>query len=129
GKLKTLGMQCLFEGIAVGIFDIIKAMTPNPLLKEILRRVELDESRHAAFGILTMRRLVEDATREEMEEFEDFAFEILEALNANQQLDMLHQFGPKYGLDPEAVLRVTHSLPNWAPLNAEIYMHTVMPNL
>jgi hypothetical protein len=128
-KLKTLGMQCLFEGIAVGIFDIIKTMTSNPLLKEILRRVELDESRHAAFGILTMRRLVEDANEEEMHEFEDFTFEILEALNANQQLDMLHDLGPKYGLDPEAVVRVTHGLPNWAALNSEIYMHTVMPNL
>src|SRR5207244_9775041 len=30
-KLKTLGMQCLFEGVAVGIFDIIKQMTTNPL--------------------------------------------------------------------------------------------------
>jgi len=128
-KLKTLGMQCLFEGIAVGIFDIIKTMTTNPLLKEMLRRVELDEARHAAFGILTMRRLVEDATPEEMAAFEEFAFEILEALNANQQLDMLHDLGPKYGLDPEACVRVVHSLPNWVDLNAEVYMHTVIPNL
>src|SRR6476646_3033921 len=84
-KLKTLGMQCLFEGVAVGIFDIIKSMTTNPLLKDILRLVEIDESRHAAFGILTMRRLVQEATPEEMVQFEEFAVEILEALNANQQ--------------------------------------------
>ncbi len=128
-KLKTLGMQCLFEGVAVGIFDIIKQMTTNPLLKEMLRRVELDESRHAAFGILTMRRLVQDATPEEMAEFEEFAFEVLEALNANQQLDMLHDLAPKYGLDPEACVRVVHSLPNWHDINSEVYMHTVMPNL
>jgi hypothetical protein len=76
-----------------------------------------------------MRRLVQDATPEEMIQFEEFAFEILEALNANQQLDMLHDLGPKYGLDPEAVVRVTHSLPNWAALNSEVYMHTVVPNL
>jgi hypothetical protein len=128
-KLKTLGMQCLFEGVAVGIFDIIKQMTTNPLLKEMLRRVELDEARHAAFGILTMRRLVEDATPEEMVEFEEFAFEVLEALNANQQLDMLHDLAPKYGLDPEACVRVVHGLPNWHAINSEVYMHTVMPNL
>ena len=36
-----------------------------------------------------------------MDEMEDWAFAILEALNANQQLDMLHALGPKYGLDPE----------------------------
>jgi hypothetical protein len=128
-KLKTLGMQCLFEGVAVGIFDIIKQMTTNPLLKEMLRRVELDEARHAAFGVLTMRRLVEEASPQEMVAFEEFAFEVLEALNANQQLDMLHDLAPKYGLDPEAVIRATHGLPNWADLNAEVYMHTVMPNL
>ena len=128
-KLKTLGMQCLFEGVAVGIFDIIKTMTTNPLLKEMLRRVELDEARHAAFGILTMRRLVEDASPEEMATFEEFAFEVLEALNANQQLDMLHDLAPKYGLDPEAVVRAVHGVPNWTALNSEVYMHTVMPNL
>jgi hypothetical protein len=128
-KLKTLGMQCLFEGVAVGIFDIIKQLTTNPLLKEMLRRVELDESRHAAFGILTMRRLVDEASPEEMAEFEEFAFEVLEALNANQQLDMLNELAPKYGLDPEACVRLMHSLPNWHDINSEIYMHTVMPNL
>lgn len=128
-KLKTLGMQCLFEGVAVGIFDFFKQQTSNPLLQDILRRVEIDESRHAAFGVLTMRRLVADATPEEMAEMEDFAFEVLEALNANQQLDMLHDLGPKYGLDPEACVRVSHGLPNWAALNSEVYMHTVMPNL
>ena len=128
-KLKTLGMQCLFEGVAVGIFDVIKSMTHNPLLKDILRRVELAESLHASFGILKMLRLFQEASPEEMEQFEDFAFEILEALNANQQLDMLHDLGPKYGLDPEACVRVMFSLPNWAALNSEIYMHTVVPNL
>ena len=128
-KTKTLGMQCLFEGVAVGIFDIIKQMTTNPLLKELLRRVELDESRHAAFGILTMRRLVEDATPEEMEQFEDFAFDVLEALNANQQLDMLRLLGPKYGLDPETVVEMMLGLPEWPALNSEVFMHTVVPNL
>ena len=33
---------------AVRIFDIIKTVTTNPLLKEMLRRVEIDEARHAA---------------------------------------------------------------------------------
>ena len=45
---------------------------------------------------------------------EDFAFNILETLNANQQLDMLHDLGPKYGLDPENVVQMGLSLPDWA---------------
>ena len=60
---------------------------------------------------------------------EDFAFSILEALNANQQLDMLRLLGPKYGLDPENVVQNMLALPEWPALNSEIFMHTVMPNL
>jgi hypothetical protein len=128
-KLKTLGMQTLFEGMAVGIFDNIAKATTHPLLRDIIRRVQIDESRHAAFGILSMRQVVKQSSPDEMEEMEDFAFGILEALNANQQLDMLRLLGPKYGLDPENVVQSTLTMPEWPALNSEIFMHTVMPNL
>ena len=128
-KTKTLGMQCLFEGMAVGIFDQIAKVTSNPLLHDIIRRVQIDESRHAAFGILSMRQVVKESTPEEMEEMEDFAFSILEALNANQQLDMLRLLGPKYGLDPDTVVEMMLGLPEWPALNSEVFMHTVVPNL
>jgi hypothetical protein len=128
-KLKTLGMQTLFEGMAVGIFDEIARATTNPLLQDIVRRVQIDESRHAAFGMLSMRQVVRDCEPEELAEMEDFAFSILETLNANQQLDMLRLLGPKYGLDPDAVVQVFLNLPEWALVNSKIYMHTVVPNL
>jgi len=128
-KLKTLGMQTLFEGMAVGIFDQIAKTTSHPLLRDIIRRVQLDESRHAAFGILSMRQVVKESTPEELEQMEDFAFSILEALNANQQLDMLRLLGPKYGLDPENVVQTTLVMPEWPQLNSDIFMHTVIPNL
>jgi len=128
-KTKTLGMQTLFEGVAVGILDVIQKGSTNPLLSDIIRRVKQDEARHAAFGILTMRRTVQSATGEEMVEMEDFAFGILEALNANQQLDMLNVLGPKYDLDPHAVVQMAMGLPNWAEINSELFMHTVVPNL
>ncbi|MDG2307377.1 MAG: ferritin-like domain-containing protein [Candidatus Binatia bacterium] len=128
-KTKTLGMQTLFEGVAVGILDIIQKGSTNPLVSDIMRRVKQDEARHAAFGVLTMRRTVKDANEEEMAEMEDFAFNILEALNANQQLDMLNVLGPKYGLEPHAVVEVAMGLPNWAEINSDLFMHTVVPNL
>jgi hypothetical protein len=126
---KTLGMQTLFEGMAVGIMDAMRNESRNPLFSDILYRVQGDESRHAAFGVLTMRRVVKEATPEEMIDMEDWSYNILEALNANQQLDMLRIFGPKYGLDPEMVTRMVTSLPNFAELNSMIYTHTVVPNL
>ncbi len=128
-KTKTLGMQTLFEGMAVGIFDTIAKLTTNNLLRDMIRRVQIDESRHAAFGILSMRQVVRESSPAELAEMEDFAFSILEALNANQQLDMLRLLGPKYGLDPDAVVQSVIGLPEWPRLNSEIFMHTVIPNL
>jgi hypothetical protein len=126
---KTLGMQTLFEGMAVGIMDLLRGECRNPLLTEVIRRVEQDEARHAAFGVLMMRRVVRDATAEERAGMEDWAFQILEALNANQQLDMLRLLGPKYDLDPETVVKLITGLPNFAEVNSLAYMHTVVPNL
>jgi hypothetical protein len=122
-------MQTLFEGMAVGIFDLLARSTSNPLLKDIIRRVQIDESRHAAFGVLSMRQVVRDSEPEELAEMEDFAFSVLECLNANQNLDMLRLLGPKYGLDPDNVVASTLTLPEWPAINSEVYMHTVVPNL
>ena len=76
-----------------------------------------------------MRRTVREAEPEQLEEMEDWSFSILEALNANQQLDMLNLLAPKYGIDPETVVRATLELPNFAELNSPVYTHTVVPNL
>jgi hypothetical protein len=126
---KVLGMQTLFEGMAVGVMDMMRRDSNNELLSTMLHRVEQDESRHAAFGVLNMRRIVRESSTDEMEEMEDWAFEILETLNANQQLEMLRLFAPKYGFDPEAVVAMTTQLPNFAELNSPVYTHTVVPNL
>ena len=128
-KTKVLGMQTLFEGMAVGIMDIVKRANTSPLIDDILTRVHQDEARHAAFGILSMRRIVKESTPEELVEMEDFAFNILETLNANQQLDMLRRFGPKYGLDPDNTVQMMHGIEQWGFINSEPFMHTVMPNL
>jgi hypothetical protein len=126
---KTLGMQTLFEGTAVGIMDLMRSESQNAFFTEMIKRVEQDEARHAAFGVLVMRRVVKEAEPEQMAEMEDWAFSILEALNANQQLDMLHVLGPKYDLDPENLTRVIVALPNFVELNSLAFMHTVVPNL
>jgi hypothetical protein len=126
---KTLGMQCLFEGMAVGIFDLLRREARNDLLREMIRRVEQDEARHAAFGVLVMRRVLRGAEPEQVGGMEDWAFSVLEALNANQQLDMLRVLGPRYDLDPETVTRMGLAMPNFAEFNSLAYMHTVLPNL
>ena len=64
--MKCLGMQTLFEGTAVGIMDQFRANSRNALITDVIRRVEQDESRHAAFGVLTMRRVVKRSSEAEM---------------------------------------------------------------
>ncbi|MDG2049128.1 MAG: diiron oxygenase [Myxococcota bacterium] len=128
-QMKTLGMQTLFEGMAVGIMDGLRSNAKHPLFVDMVRRAEQDESRHAAFGVLTMRRVVRDASPEEMAHMEDWAFGVLEALNASQNIDMLRLFAPKYGFDADQVSQMILALPEWKNINSEIYMHTVVPNL
>src|SRR5262249_61305757 len=127
-KTKTLRMQCLFEGMAVGIFDLIQKGSTNPLLSDVIRRVKQDEARHAAFGILTMRRVVREAAPDELVEMEDFSFNVLETLNANQQLDMLRDLCPRYGLDAETVVLMLLNQEKWAQLNSEDFKHTYITN-
>ena len=126
---KLLGMQTLFEGTAVGIMDMLRADSCNTLFSEMLRRVEQDESRHAAFGVLQMRRIVREADTEQMNEMEDWSFSILEALNANQNRDMLKLFEEKYGYEVDAISQMATELPEFAEFNSKIFMHTVIPNL
>jgi len=128
-EYKVLGMQTLFEGMAVGIMDMIRRESRCALFSDILYRVEGDEARHAAFGVLNMRRIVRTASTEERHAMEDWAFGILETLNANQQLDMLRLLAPKYGLEPEPIVAAFTKMPEFASVNSVPYMHTVVPNL
>lgn len=127
--MKTLGMQTLFEGFAMGLMDLMRNALSNSLFREMLRRVQRDEARHAAFGVLTMRRVVAEASESERQYMEDWSLSLLEALNANQNMSMLRDLGPKYDIDPDAVTMGMLAAPEWADMNSPVYMHTVVPNL
>ena len=126
---KTLGMQTLFEGIAMAMLDAMSTYLTHPLFVDIMQRVKLDESRHAAFGVLTMRRAVREISEEQRAELEDWAFQVLEVLNGNQQLAMMRLLGPKYGIDAERWVRGMLRHQQWSDFNSYTYMHTVIPNL
>jgi len=42
---------------------------------------------------------------------------------------MLHYFAPKYGFEPEEVVKFLLGLPDFAQINSRPFMHTVIPNL
>jgi rubrerythrin len=55
---KLVGMHILVEGLALETFHAMANHIDDPLLKEILSRTAMDESRHIAFGTVYLRKIV-----------------------------------------------------------------------
>jgi len=53
--MKFLGMQIIVEGLALAAFGAIRDTAQNPLLRDLTAAVMEDESRHVAFGVLSLR--------------------------------------------------------------------------
>ncbi len=69
---KYLGMQIIIEGLAMAAFGNLFQITSEPLLKELIRYVMKDESRHVAFGVLSLSDFYGDMPAKEIAEREDF---------------------------------------------------------
>ncbi|MDE0236444.1 MAG: ferritin-like domain-containing protein, partial [bacterium] len=70
-----LGMQIMVEGLALAAFGFMHQLTPEPLLKKLLRYVMADEARHVAFGVLSLQEFYSELTVPELRERQEFAFE------------------------------------------------------
>ena len=70
-----LGMQIMVEGLALAAFGFMYQLTPEPLLKKLLRYVMADEARHVAFGVLSLQEFYSELTTSELRERQEFAFE------------------------------------------------------
>jgi hypothetical protein len=73
---KYLGLQVVLEGLAMGLFSRMYRAAQEPILHRILKLVMQDESRHFAFGNLSLRRFYADMPEQERHEREDFAYEM-----------------------------------------------------
>src|SRR5215467_3871693 len=69
---KYLGMQIIIEGLAMAAFGNLFQITREPLLKELVRYVMKDESRHVAFGVLSLSDYYADMSESELRDREDF---------------------------------------------------------
>src|SRR5690606_33746255 len=65
-------MQIIIEGLAMAAFGNLYQLCQEPLLKELLQYVMKDESRHVAFGVLSLRDYYRDMPENEMRDREDF---------------------------------------------------------
>jgi hypothetical protein len=73
--MKFLGMQIIVEGLALAAFGTIRDTATNPLLRDLTAAVMEDESRHVAFGVLSLREFYQDLSERDREEREDFVYE------------------------------------------------------
>ena len=64
--LKYLGMQILVEGLAMAAFANLYQLAEEPLLKELIHYVMRDESRHVAFGVLSLRGYYQEMPANEL---------------------------------------------------------------
>ena len=67
-KRLILGMQIMVEGLALAAFGFMHQMTTEPLLKQLLRYVMSDESRHVAFGVLSLQEYYTQLSAGELRE-------------------------------------------------------------
>ncbi len=72
-----LGMQIMVEGLALAAFGMMKLMmTGEPLIQDITTRIMGDESRHVAFGVISLADLyTKEMSGTELKDREDFVIE------------------------------------------------------
>jgi hypothetical protein len=74
--LKFLGMQIMIEGLALGAFGMLRQLTTEPLLQELLKAVITDEARHVHYGVVALERFYRDLPEAQRREREDWALEV-----------------------------------------------------
>ena len=97
---KLVGMQILVEGLAMGMFAVVNALTLDPVLKRVTQLVMTDEAFHQKFGKTWAEKTLPHATAEEHRLVEDWAaacFEklLLNLVNIRERREI---YGP-FGLD------------------------------
>jgi uncharacterized ferritin-like protein (DUF455 family) len=71
-----LGMQIMVEGLALAAFGLQKIMmAEEPLIVDITTRIMADESRHVAFGVISLEEVYRDMSERELRDREDFVIE------------------------------------------------------
>ena len=75
--VKTVGLQLLAETFAVALFRMLTETALDPLLKEICRRILIDESRHMGFSVLSLPDEIRALSSGDLHELEDFTREAL----------------------------------------------------
>jgi len=122
---KYLGMQILIEGLAMAAFGTLYQVVQEPLLKDLLRYVMRDESRHVAFGVLSLADYYQDMAPSELRDREDFIIYACELMRDRLVGD---QIARAMGWDREEIRQVVLGSPVGQGFRQMIFSR-VVPNL
>jgi hypothetical protein len=123
--LKFLGMQIVVEGLAMAAFANMYMMAQEPLLKDLLKNVMRDESRHVAFGVLSLRGYYDDMPENERKDREDF---LIEACTLMRDRLVGEDIAEHFGFDKEEVRKIVLESPIMQEFRRLIFMR-VVPNV
>jgi hypothetical protein len=123
--LKVLGMQIVVEGLAMAAFANMYMMAQEPLLKDLLKNVMRDESRHVAFGVLSLRDYYDDMPENERKDREDF---LIEACTLMRDRLVGEDIAEHFGFDKEEVRKIVLESPIMQEFRRLIFMR-VVPNV
>jgi len=119
-----LGMQIMVEGLALAAFGFMQQLTPDPLLKQLLRYVMSDEARHVAFGVLSLKEYYEELTTAELRERQEFAFEA--AVRMRDRF-LQQEVWERMGIEPKTVLPFVVDDPGRAMFQVMLFSK-IVPN-
>ena len=120
-----LGMQIMVEGLALAAFGFMYQLTPEPLLKQLLRYVMSDEARHVAFGVLSLKEYYGELTDHEMMERQEFAFEA--AVRMRDRMLLQTEVWDRIGVPAKEAIELTRLTPE-AMLFNQLLFSKIVPN-
>jgi hypothetical protein len=122
---KYLGMQIIIEGLAMAAFGNLYQVAQEPLLKELIKYVMKDESRHVAFGVLSLKDYYHEMPENERRDREDFCIYACELMRNRLVGD---QIARAMGWDVEELRDVVMSSPLGNAFRRMLFAR-VVPNL
>ena len=122
---KYLGMQILVEGLAMAAFANMYQLAQEPLVKELVHYVMKDESRHVAFGVISLKDYYVDMPENERRVREDF---VIEACELMRDRLIAEEVSAYFGFDAAETRQIVLSSPVMKMFRQALFAR-VVPNI
>jgi P-aminobenzoate N-oxygenase AurF len=136
-EAKCVGMQVILESVALGFFRSGTELAREPVFASFIGRVHEDESRHVAYGVLSLAERIPKLAPDARRRLEDLAYEsVFRIAGRGGRPTFTTQFRalPRAGIDAGSFLpRVLQEVTSPEGLDLEgvedPFTETVIPNL